>query len=26
VNEVGVDAARYYFLMRSSDAHLDFDL
>ena len=26
VNEVGVDAARYYFLMRSSDAHLDFYL
>jgi arginyl-tRNA synthetase len=26
VNEVGVDAARYYFLMRSSDTHLDFDL
>ena len=26
VNEVGVDAARYYFLMRNSDAHLDFDL
>ena len=26
VSEVGVDAARYYFLMRSSDAHLDFDL
>ena len=26
VNEVGVDAARYYFLMRSSDPHLDFDL
>ena len=26
VNEVGVDAARYYFLMRSSEAHLDFDL
>ncbi|MEK9629148.1 MAG: arginine--tRNA ligase [Nitrospinota bacterium] len=26
VNEVGVDAARYFFLMRSSDAHLDFDL
>ncbi len=26
VGEVGVDAARYYFLMRSSDAHLDFDL
>ena len=26
VNEVGVDAARYFFLMRSSDTHLDFDL
>ncbi len=26
VAEVGVDAARYYFLMRSSDTHLDFDL
>jgi len=26
VNEVGVDAARYFFLIRSSDAHLDFDL
>ncbi len=26
VNEVGVDVARYYFLMRSSDTHLDFDL
>ena len=26
VSEVGVDVARYYFLMRSSDAHLDFDL
>ena len=26
VGEGGVDAARYYFLMRSSDAHLDFDL
>ncbi|MBC8284563.1 MAG: arginine--tRNA ligase [Nitrospinae bacterium] len=26
VNEVGVDAARYYFLMRSSEVHLDFDL
>ena len=26
MNEVGVDAARYYFLMRSSEAHLDFDL
>ncbi len=26
VSEVGVDVARYYFLMRSSDTHLDFDL
>jgi arginyl-tRNA synthetase len=26
VAEVGVDAVRYYFLMRSSDTHLDFDL
>ena len=26
MNEVGVDAARYFFLMRSSDTHLDFDL
>lgn len=26
VAEVGVDAARYFFLMRSSDTHLDFDL
>jgi len=26
VQEVGVDAARYFFLMRSSDSHLDFDL
>ncbi|GIS85043.1 MAG: hypothetical protein CM1200mP16_13430 [Nitrospina sp.] len=26
MSEVGVDAARYYFLMRSSEAHLDFDL
>ncbi len=26
VSEVGVDAARYFFLMRSSDTHLDFDL
>lgn len=26
VREVGVDAARYYFLMRRSDSHLDFDL
>ena len=26
VKEVGVDAARFFFLMRSSDSHLDFDL
>jgi arginyl-tRNA synthetase len=26
VGEVGVDAARYFFLLRSSDTHLDFDL
>ncbi|MFP6638427.1 MAG: arginine--tRNA ligase [Nitrospinaceae bacterium] len=26
VKEVGVDAVRYNFLMRSSDTHLDFDL
>lgn len=26
VEEVGVDAARYFFLMRSSESHLDFDL
>jgi arginyl-tRNA synthetase len=26
VEEVGRDAARYYFLMRRSDSHLDFDL
>ena len=26
IKEVGVDAARYFFLMRSSDSHLDFDL
>ena len=26
VCEVGVDATRYFFLMRSSDTHLDFDL
>ncbi len=26
VDEVGVDAARFIFLMRSSDTHLDFDL
>tara|TARA_B100000315_G_scaffold186697_1_gene176152 strand:- start:4923 stop:6593 length:1671 start_codon:yes stop_codon:yes gene_type:complete len=26
LNEVGRDAARYFFLMRSSNSHLDFDL
>ncbi|MFQ5717877.1 MAG: DALR anticodon-binding domain-containing protein, partial [Nitrospinales bacterium] len=26
VSEVGVDAARFFFLMRSADSHLDFDL
>jgi arginyl-tRNA synthetase len=26
VEEVGIDAARYFFVMRSSDSHLDFDL
>jgi len=26
INEVGVDAARFIFLMRSHDSHLDFDL
>lgn len=26
VEEVGVDAARYFFVMRSYDSHLDFDL
>ena len=26
VDEVGVDAARFIFLMRSADTHLDFDL
>ncbi len=26
VAEVGVDATRFFFLMRSSDTHLDFDL
>ena len=26
VSEVGIDAARFFFLMRSSDSHLDFDL
>ncbi len=26
IDEVGVDAARFFFLMRSANAHLDFDL
>jgi arginyl-tRNA synthetase len=26
LEEVGVDAARYFFVMRSADSHLDFDL
>lgn len=26
IDEVGVDAARYFFVMRSADSHLDFDL
>ncbi|MQM40305.1 Arginine--tRNA ligase [wastewater metagenome] len=26
MDEVGVDAARYFFAMRSSDTHLDFDM
>jgi arginyl-tRNA synthetase len=26
VEEVGKDAARYFFVMRSSDSHLDFDM
>ena len=26
IKEVGVDATRFFFLMRSSDTHLDFDL
>jgi len=26
VEEVGLDAARYFFVMRSADSHLDFDL
>lgn len=26
VDEVGLDVARYFFVMRSSDSHLDFDL
>jgi len=26
VDEVGLDAARYFFIMRSADSHLEFDL
>ena len=26
IEEVGIDATRFFFLMRSSDTHLDFDL
>lgn len=26
IEEVGVDAARYFFVMRKTDSHLDFDL
>lgn len=26
IEEVGVDAARYFFVMRSADSHLEFDL
>ncbi|MEE9258199.1 MAG: arginine--tRNA ligase [Nitrospinaceae bacterium] len=26
ISEVGIDATRFFFLMRSSDSHLDFDL
>lgn len=26
VDEVGIDAVRYFFIMRSADSHLDFDL
>lgn len=26
MDEIGVDAMRYYFVMRSSDTHLDFDM
>ncbi len=26
IDEVGLDAARYFFIMRSADSHLDFDL
>lgn len=26
IDEIGVDAARYFFVMRSMDSHLDFDI
>src|SRR5699024_3120913 len=26
MEEVGIDAMRYFFVMRSSDSHLDFDM
>ncbi|GAA0462601.1 arginine--tRNA ligase [Alkalibacillus silvisoli] len=26
IDEVGLDATRYFFIMRSNDAHLDFDM
>ncbi|GEL77311.1 arginine--tRNA ligase [Tenuibacillus multivorans] len=26
IEEVGIDATRYFFIMRSNDAHLDFDM
>jgi arginyl-tRNA synthetase len=26
IDEIGIDVARYFFLMRSMDSHLDFDL
>ena len=26
MSDVGIDAARYFFVMRSSDSHLDFDM
>ena len=26
LDEIGVDVARYFFIMRSIDSHLDFDL
>ncbi|WP_411954107.1 arginine--tRNA ligase [Alkalibacillus sp. S2W] len=26
IDEVGIDAVRYFFIMRSNDAHLDFDM